>query len=890
MKFNFKKIGSILASTAMLSSTVALAAAANFPAPYVTSAGGDVAVIHGGANAAYTDIVAVTDVTSYLASELARLTASGSTSSTLTVEGETAPLFASGTKLYINDTLNTVKSVVTKTELPTVLKDGTFSGNVDATFTQTILIGSNPKVTFARQPTSSVDPIYALTTSTTTGNIIYNASVSFNKAVNLTHANSKGQSLEMFGQSFTIGSATSDTSLVLLKSAEKLSLTNADPSSEVTIAGKTYTVELVSASTTSATIKVTDSDGASQSKEISEAASKKVQGLTIAVDTADANNFALTASIIAGAEKVTFTDGSSVTMGEDDTVVDGAIAYITGGPTATTKITLSVVAKDSDNDAILPGSIFTDPVFGSFKIDFAGLSIPDDSTTARENLEITPSGDDKIELKMTDKRGNEKSLQWARNLTTDMQLQLDSDGRNISVFESGAVYRGEWVVLGNQEEGRLLKVSTITNQTTSYTSDKVRFTDVFSGDTYDATLTAEGVGTVTIAGKVYDVNYYGANSISEDARYVRVNYPDSSGANSAVIYPTIMTSKGALVSFYEPTAISHVNWDGKSNTLTTLRFPDGDGFTDITFGAAGIANGTGTTVTCGSTTTFLNNLQAAGNVSNVGCAIGQLTYNLTATAANETTIRLNTPGTTTQLTDPALVIFEEKDDNTVYNALVVTLNSGTTSSNGLDVGDVYRTWLTPITSGSTNFRDSLSSDSDITKEADLFGTIVSLDSNTAGHKKAIISYPDEQVQVNIYAGTIASAVTGASSAGSGTVKELGAVSFTDSEVSAVSGKNLIVVGGSCVNTVAADLLGVSAKTCSEAFTAKTGIGSGQYLIETFARTGGKVATLVAGYNAGDTTTAAKALTTKKDFFVTTAGKKYTGTTSTDVTASVAATA
>src|SRR5688500_2094869 len=77
MRFSFKKIGSILASTAMLSSTVALAAAANFPAPFVTNSGADVAIVHGGANAAFTDLVAVTDISSYLASKLAQDVGSG---------------------------------------------------------------------------------------------------------------------------------------------------------------------------------------------------------------------------------------------------------------------------------------------------------------------------------------------------------------------------------------------------------------------------------------------------------------------------------------------------------------------------------------------------------------------------------------------------------------------------------------------------------------------------------------------------------------------------------------------------------------------------------------------------------------------------------------------
>src|SRR3989344_2393947 len=102
MKFLFKKIGSVLASTAMLSSTVALAAAANFPAPFVQSGGADVAIVHGGANAAYTDLVAVTDISSDLSTELAKQTASGGTDVSTSITGEAAPLFSSGTRLYVN--------------------------------------------------------------------------------------------------------------------------------------------------------------------------------------------------------------------------------------------------------------------------------------------------------------------------------------------------------------------------------------------------------------------------------------------------------------------------------------------------------------------------------------------------------------------------------------------------------------------------------------------------------------------------------------------------------------------------------------------------------------------------------------------------------------------
>jgi hypothetical protein len=118
--------------------------------------------------------------------------------------------------------------------------------------------------------------------------------------------------------------------------------------------------------------------------------------------------------------------------------------------------------------------------------------------------------------------------------------------------------------------------------------------------------------------------------------------------------------------------------------------------------------------------------------------------------------------------------------------------------------------------------------------------------------------------------------SGGSTSSGGSVKILGSVSVSDSEASSVSSKNLIVVGGSCINSVAASLLGGA--LCGADFTSKTGVGAGSFLIQTFSRSGGTVATLVAGYNAPDTVNAAKYLISKP--VDTTVGKKYKGTSAT----------
>jgi hypothetical protein len=178
----------------------------------------------------------------------------------------------------------------------------------------------------------------------------------------------------------------------------------------------------------------------------------------------------------------------------------------------------------------------------------------------------------------------------------------------------------------------------------------------------------------------------------------------------------------------------------------------------------------------------------------------------------------------------------------------------------------------------------MASDSKKTQEADLWGIISTLDSSDSDQKTLDISYPDEQVHALIYIGEEAASITAGSttSGGASSVADLGSVVVADTEVSSASGKNLIVIGGSCVNSVAAQLLGISSPSCGADFTAATGVGAGQYLIETFARTGDKIATLVAGYNAPDTLNAAKALTTLE--IDTSVGKKYTGTTASSIEA------
>lgn len=140
---------------------------------------------------------------------------------------------------------------------------------------------------------------------------------------------------------------------------------------------------------------------------------------------------------------------------------------------------------------------------------------------------------------------------------------------------------------------------------------------------------------------------------------------------------------------------------------------------------------------------------------------------------------------------------------------------------------------------------------------------------------AEIYYPtgDSETYAEVF---LASDETTISSGGS-----TGVMTFTDVETASFAGKNIVVVGGSAINSVAAELLGGA--YAGEAFTAQTSVAAGGYLIQSFAR-GGATALLVAGYNAEDTTKATTYLVnTLNNEVDTTIGKKYTGTSTTEAT-------
>jgi len=876
MRFNIKKISAVAISSLLTGMTMGVAAAASYPAPFVTGGVANTAIVYGtgqGVNALDQTYAAS------IQTDLQKYVSTSSSSTSTTVEGDVVALDSSSTRIWLNTSLNTATSTLTKSDLPVVLEETTFSGDVDAKLTSNIKIGggdvaggdNSDRVIFAKQPKSSSDPVIGISLGSSTYPL-YNATVTM-KAVNFTSSDSEGETIHLFGKDFVVSTATSTTDLVLFSSAKEVTLavggSSPAPSATVNIGGTDYVITLVSGSDTTATIDV---DG--ESKEVTEGASKKIGGIDVAiknVDESEAIN-TITASVLVGSEKITFVNGATVKKGSDDDPVDGTKVYLKGTPTALTELAVEVYKPDSSNDAVLAGEPFTDPVFGSFKVDFQGLSSPLDDAD-REKIEIQNSGDDDMSIKMVDSEENSATIIFAHNATSGANIKgkpanwrlANENNDSLFVYEGANLTEEDLIVLGNEDYGHILEVTQISNNTgTSYTDDDVKFQDKFSGETYETSFTSEGLGTVNIDGKSYTVHFLGDG----DDGYATVKYPtgDASTTNTWIVYPTIETKNGAKVALYEPLNMSLSAWNGTvAASATVLKFPDGDGYTSATFTYAGMGNWTVTGAGAG----LLSANQTLG-ANYTTLTIGKLTYNITSAGdhlyGNNTMIYVTNPEGTANIDQPAVIIFEGKDDNSAYEAMVVDLETAPagSSDDGVGVNNVL------FSTDYGHYSATLASNSDVTQDVDWYGTLVTTDAGESDQKTVEIAYPKSQAYAKIYVGEV-SAVIG-SEGGSST----GAVLVTDKEVSSVSSKDLVIVGGSCINAAAANVLGGA--YCGAAFTAKTGVGSGQFLIKGVkdVYSSGKLALVVAGYEVADTANAVQYLTKVKPD----TSKAYKGTSAT----------
>jgi hypothetical protein len=882
MVFNFRKISAVLTSIAMIGASVGVAAAANYPAPFVSAGSANVAIVYGtGSGVNALDSIQAGYILSDLQSKMGSTSEGSSTSVS---GGEAVNLATSSQKLYFNSALNSAKTSITKNDLPTILEDGSVldDAGTSYTYTQSITLGDR-NITYGTSGNDFSDPEIIIDGDILATNYLYQYSLTFNKNVNVTSADVQGNEISVFGKKFTIGANSQvdaeTKTLYLYGSGETVTLKEGEEQT-VSVGGTEYTIKVVGITQESSTDKVSVTVDGSTVREIGEGSSSKVGGLEVYAKTVfysakeTSENYA---TLNIGTEKLKFVDGQTVYTGSDETSVQGTSASISSSGDKLSQIQISIAMNDATKDYIKAGGDFVDPIFGGLKLSFAAV-IPTLDSTSRESIVIDSDNSRNARVTFTSALADESKLftflhDQDTADSTITPILADTANNTIHVVEGESVELNDYMVVNSGDYGRIIKLTSIPTGALQSTST-IQFQDALTGENIFSgsglTVGITGNATTSIDGQTYYFTVANGTGAVASPSSVKItwgttsSYDGNTGAATS-IYPRIKTKNGGWISILAPVALT----DG-----TTYSLPGTETLTSYEAGNAFVAADRGK-----------DGEGALGSSHTGSWKIGNINWTLTGDFNATTTV----VGIDTDNDEVANCNF----NSTYGGAILFIEEKKTTETNNADNGDIICVYAdtsgsttpvevsvsSPVATGTgTSTWSGLQtweSDSYTQSAVTRYGTYIKY--NSQDNDKVEIYYPNEQLYADVLLATEGATVTGGE-AGSSTVTPLGEVLVKDTEVSSVSSRNLIVVGGSCINSVAANLL--DGAHCTSAFTEKTGIGSGQYVIESFgdAYATGKIALLVAGYEAQDTVNAATYLRTKT--VDTTAGTKYIGTSAT----------
>ena len=862
MRLILKKVSAIAASALMVGMTMGVAAAANYPAPFVVGGAADAAIVYGtGSGVSTLDVVQAGNIEANLQSFMS----AGGGSSTTSVSGGDSKILSSSTrKLYYGDNINSAITSLTYTELPTLLASGTvtdLSGTAYG-YTQTVKVG-NAAITYGTSGGDLADPVLLIDAGNNgalSPGQLYNYTLSFTKSINVSDAtNVQGQKVKIMGIDYVIGANSNTAVLYLYGSGSSVTLTGGTGNQSVNVGGTNHAVELVTTTTSNAIIRV---DGVSKTV-VSGSNYAFAGGINVYVKTIINPSYAgdlRQVELIVGASSLQLSANQSVKKGADATSVQGTLVSLTGSSNVLSSLTISVGAQKTQNDSIALGQTFTDPVFGGLQVTLANV-VPSLDPSARGRIVVDggASGTQIASVTFTSARAGttgEKKLQYVYDNNTATSgvfpllagsTQPNSNGKGIiHVLEGENARVGDWVVVNQGDAGTILYVQDAYAKGDGL-SGTVILSDAITGESQTLTVTNDTTGTMTFRNT--NVNAWGGTgyTLSASSDFASVNITWGNLVSARTVFPRIKLANGGWIAFLTQTTLGN-------NTISIL--PDGQS----------------TLATTG--TNISSTLASAMTAGGINWTLGQTTavgaFNITGISNANAVCNFNyTMG-------PAILYLEPKkwNDQTYGDFICVPLTTTGTSTVEIYAGD-------PVFNGSYS---GFVTGSDTYKKAaiDKFGSFVTKETRTGTDGVATIYLAPSQMYLDTVFSAPGVSITGSTVTVSGA--QLGDILVKDSEVSTVSAsKSLIVVGGSCINSVAATLLGGA--YCGASFTTATNVGSGQFLIRGFpdAFSTGNIALVVAGYEAADTVNAATYLRTQP----VDTSKKYIGTSSTSATLQVA---
>lgn len=397
----FKKIMSVVASVAMLASTVGFAAASveNEGAfgdnTFITAPG----ILDASAKISLTDYLDSLKENSMVI-----------TNETFT-DGEIAGVKTSSQPLYLGDNMSETKTTFTDTQLSDVLASGEVEGDDGKDYEYNLKVDVPTSITKYGEPEDNINK--AIVYTDFSGEESYKLRVIFPTAVDVKEL--AGEPITLFGKEFTFSEDKDDLSKDSITLFEQANTVRIDSGEIKTIEGHEIRADIEDSN--SATIYI---DG--DSKNVNDKDwSGKIGGVDIYVKNIFASNVAggqRYVQISLNAEKLTLPNGDEVERGTSE--IDGTDVEIKNSEDKVREIVITVTPndiedEDGDNVEYLGiGDYLIDPVFKSIKFSFDSVT-PDLESDDRDYIKVKTSGDDSAVIDFTNEAGKEYNFEFIDN-------------------------------------------------------------------------------------------------------------------------------------------------------------------------------------------------------------------------------------------------------------------------------------------------------------------------------------------------------------------------------------------------------------------------------------------------------------------------------------------
>jgi hypothetical protein len=647
--------------------------------------------------------------------------------------GEYTRLDTPSGKIIIGETLNNVRNVITKTNLPILLMDGrvTDDAGISYPYSQEIQLNDNAHVYYSNSDQDLMDPAVHIEMEPFSDKPTYTTRVTFSKSIPIDTAYLIDETIKLFGKEYMIGSGSDYDTLILYGASNTLTMREGEEV-KVNIGGTDYTVGVGGVSnTTTAVITV---NGVPES--INKGTTMKIAGLDVYL--ADVFYYPKEGQVShvkvsLGSQKLTLEDDNEVLFGTND-YVNNTLVMINGDAISNeiSSFSISTPAQNPYVNDIEIGESYEDPVWKTFILEFSSTT-PDLNSNTKD-LIVIQSSSDSASIKFTNYEGYVKIIQFAYDNDTSAgtvtPYLMDSNSYKIHIKEGDHIYYKDYIVVNKGDDTHLLQLTNIPAGEIK-TTDTIRFTDIFTDTVYEHTFISNEIGsnscksgsgakfTMSIGKEDYYIQV--CNATTKIDGYLMVTwddvtvYPDDTGADYGIpghitFLPGIKARNGEYIYF--------VNNYTKFNYGDVVILPGSNMFNTYTIPTS-----------------------AASIVFEIGEI--QYIYDFSTRTITPTALKNYLVG---------IMILEEKRFDETKHAIYIGIDKTGTLTQTVNVA-------LPTFSDTTNTRDgngevgytTWGSNSNIKSAMDAYGTLVTYDSLI--QTEAIISYPVDQLYTDIIIAT-----------------------------------------------------------------------------------------------------------------------------------------